>query len=156
MSNVGKAHDVVNRVLGQEEMYYDSNAGSAYLVGLNADTWYMMLLYSPIKLLYYLFSPLPMNWRGLSDVLAFLLDSSIHLLYFYFILLYMRKNRIKKERGITNRILISIFWCVILSGFVFAISTYTAGTAIRHRDALLGLELVSIGLIFANKEEAYD
>ena len=157
ITNSGSIQNIMDLVIGQgESRYIDADAGSAYLIGLNTETWYMMLRYSPIKLFYYLFSPLPPNWRGMTDVIAFLFDSCIHIFYFSSVIGYLLKQRKNSCRFKHHRLIISLLFVVIVSGLVFAIGTYTAGTAIRHRDCLIGVEALSIGLVFDYKRRQND
>ena len=68
-------------------------AGSAYLLWVEIHNIWQLLVFTPLKTFYYLFSPLPMNWRGISDVVAFLLDSSFHLTNLCFAIKILRKPK---------------------------------------------------------------
>ena len=57
----------------------DTTGDSAYLTWVKADSLWMGLVFSPLKMFYFLFSPLPTNWRGFGDVIAFMIDSSFYI-----------------------------------------------------------------------------
>ncbi|WP_313490719.1 phospholipid carrier-dependent glycosyltransferase, partial [Exiguobacterium sp.] len=60
-------------------MSYD-RGGSAYLNGLTVTGPGDMILYSPIRMIYFLFSPFPWQWSSVMNILIFFLDA-----IFYFI-----------------------------------------------------------------------
>ena len=105
----------------------DTKGDSAYLT----DSLWMGLVFSPLKMFYFLFSPLPTNWRGFGDVIAFMIDSSFYIFLCWNI---ARNYRLSNKFGSIKLFLLIGF---IISVFVFAFGTYTAGTALRHRAKLL-------------------
>ena len=109
----------------------DTTGDSAYLTWVKADSLWMGLLFSPLKMFYFLFSPLPTNWRGFGDIIAFMIDSS----FYMFLCWNIAKNyRFSNKFGSIKLFLLIGF---SISVFVFAFGTYTAGTALRHRAKLL-------------------
>lgn len=50
--------------------HYRDHGGSAYLTALHYRTWLDVALYAPVKIVYFLFSPLPWQVDGLTDLLA--------------------------------------------------------------------------------------
>lgn len=109
----------------------DTTGDSAYLTWVKADSLWMGLVFSPLKMFYFLFSPLPTNWRGFGDVIAFMIDSSFYIFLCWNI---ARNYRLSNKFGSIKLFLLIGF---IISVFVFAFGTYTAGTALRHRAKLL-------------------
>lgn len=109
----------------------DTKGDSAYLTWVKADSLWMGLVFSPLKMFYFLFSPLPTNWRGFGDVIAFMIDSSFYIFLCWNI---ARNYRLSNKFGSIKLFLLIGF---IISVFVFAFGTYTAGTALRHRAKLL-------------------
>ena len=119
----------------------ESNAGSAYLVGLKANNWMQVFLFAPLRLLFYSFSPLPMNWRGMRDVVTFIFDSFLHFIILFKVVSVLLKyinTEIRKKSE--YQVVKWGFFCCLLTGLVFALGTSTAGTAIRHRDSILPIE----------------
>ena len=123
------------------------NAGSMYLMNLHANSWQQVFLFAPIRMFYYFFSPLISNWRGLADIMAFMSDSCVH-----FILIAQTIMQLWKARNYRDEkckiIIICGLMCILSTGLVFAMGTATAGTAIRHRDALIAIELIMYSFAF--------
>ena len=115
--------------------------GSSYAryVG-NSNTPINMIIYTLPRIVYFLFSPFPWQWRGLSDVIAFLFSS----LYYVFIIYNSLRfifNRENKNTGMVIALLVVAFFCT----FIFAWGVSNTGTASRHRDKMVCL----YGLIYA-------
>ncbi len=130
--NLESEEDFVNKV------NYTTDAGSAYLNWIDVTSTAQGLLYSPVKMFYFLFSPIPLDWRGVSDAAAFFLDSSVYL-WLCFAVYRTRNNRQMRWRRILSR-------CLMISAaiavFVFAYGTYNSGTAVRHRAKIFSMLLV--------------
>lgn len=124
-----------------------SYGGSRYLAWINANSLFQVVLFSPLKAFYFAFSPLPLNWRGISDILAFLVDSFFYIFFFcYFI-----KNRKFLRDYEFFRI---IFLVIVATFFIFGIGTWTAGTAMRHRCKVIGLIILLFGKLIDDKEKS--
>lgn len=109
---------------------------SAYLTWIKADNLWMGLLFSPLKMFYFLFSPLPSGWRGFGDIFAFMVDSSFYIFLCWSIVQnYRLRNTFVNIRKF---LLIGLGFSV----FAFALGTFTAGTAMRHRAKLLPMLIV--------------
>lgn len=109
----------------------DTKGDSAYLTWVKADSLWMGFMFSPLKMFYFLFSPLPTNWRGFGDIIAFMIDSS----FYMFLCWNIAKNYRFSNKFGNIKLFLLIGFCI--SVFVFAFGTYTAGTALRHRAKLL-------------------
>lgn len=108
-------------------------AGSSYVryVG-NSNNPLSFILFTPLRLFFFLFAPLPWMWRGIGDFIAFSFSSMYYLVSIWNIFKYLRTHEEK------NRILIiALFIIAFAAVFVFAWGTSNAGTASRHRDKLL-------------------
>ena len=147
---------LINKITGETGSGYADEAGSRYLAGLKIDSFPTLILYTPIRWLYFLLSPLPTNWRGVSDIAAFALDSCVHL---FVICSSVRALKILKLRRcsdeeiiIKQRTLKIGLLIVLFISLIFCLNTNTAGTAIRHRDVLIGVEAVLIALSGEIKE----
>ncbi len=135
-----------------------SQAGSAYLTNIRVNTLGQVIMYAPLQWFYYSFSPLMTNWRGVSDIVTFFGDSLIHMYFYISSILICRRYKVylgykhttleKKYRIIVTGIL-SVFLC----GIIFGQGTSTAGTAIRHRDVLLGIEIMTLGAALSLKND---
>ena len=96
---------------------------------------------SPIKIFYFLTSPLPWEWRGINDVISFVFSS------LFFIICYVYALKSLKKVNYNNSGFIKV--CLILafiSAFIFSWGTSNAGTAMRHRDKFLVNYIVMLAL----------
>lgn len=115
---------------------YDSinktRGGSVYLESYKANSLKDVVIFLPLKLFCFFFSPLPWQWRNAMDAITFMTDSVIYLLLIvrYF---YLNKN-------INSKL---FFWIFIVISCVFSLGTFTSGTATRHRFTMLPFLLIS-------------
>ena len=105
-------------------------AGSTYLLWMQKLGVGLRLLLSPVRMFYLLFSPLPFDWRGLSDVAVFCIDS---LVYVVLVVLMFRPPLL----GGAAQLKRFLGYAVLVLTFVFALGTTNAGTAVRHRAKFL-------------------
>lgn len=128
-----------------EKQNLNDGGGSRYLDWLTIGSLPQLLLYSPLKILYFLFSPIPPDIRGMKDIVAFLIDS-----VFYILVLFLIYNKGRKksfgtypiERK-TIHLLMTPIWIVII---LYSFGTRTAGTAMRHRANVFP-ELVVLSML---------
>jgi len=117
-------------------------AGSSYVqyVG-NSNSLLNMVIFTIPRLIFFLFSPMPFQWRGISDVIAFFFSSLFYFITiwrtFKFILFYNNRNKI---------LIIMLLMVAFASMFVFAWGVSNAGTAVRHRDKMIILYGALYGL----------
>lgn len=147
MEDLESILDTVNR----SEIAKES--GSGYLTWLKVGGAIGLVLLTPLKVLYFLFSPMPWQIRGGMDAITFLLDSML-----YIIAIYMYKN-MKKEKDkvpvdIYNvvRILYNTYLIMVIP---YAWGTFAAGTAIRHRFKGFFIILIAY-TIYKNYLEKYN
>ena len=115
--------------------------GSSYAqyVG-NSATPLNMLIFTIPRIIYFLFSPFPWQWRGLSDIIAFFFSSLFYLVTVIQALRYLRSGNEK------NRIvLIALLIVAAATTFVFAWGVSNTGTAARHREKMV----LIYGMIYA-------
>lgn len=115
----------------------DNSGSSAYLQWISVNSTAQGLLFSPLKMFYFLFSPLPFDWRGSGDVMAFLLDSVMYIYFSFLIFRNYKKTRNRQQKSLTNYLIISITAIV----FTFSYGTYNSGTAMRHRAKIFPIIL---------------
>lgn len=126
-----------------------SGGGSRYLTWVNVDSPLQLLLYSPLKMFYFQFSPIPIDWRGMSDVITFLLDSIVYFYIVYGIYRNFKYVRDRRDRNLFFFLLISYLFAI----FIFSFGTGTAGTALRHRNKLLSVLLLLYIIVLKNKDK---
>lgn len=122
-------------------------AESAYLTWLEYSSPEKVLLFSPLKLFYFLYSPIIFDWRGLNDALAFFLDSTVYMVATWFI--FTRKVEDERLKLLKKYLLVS-FW---VTTFLFAFGTNSSGDAIRHREKGLCVMLVAAAISTQKKSE---
>ena len=106
--------------------------GSSYAqyVG-NSSNPISMILFTPLRIVFFLFSPFPWQWRGLSDIIAFFF-SSLFFLYTAWCDIRFLKSGEKKNRTLV----IALTIVASCTAFVFAWGVSNTGTACRHRDKM--------------------
>lgn len=108
------------------------------------------ILTSPVRYFYFLFSPTPNFWRGSMDIFAFFANSSIYI----YLIGSSLKNYLKIKRRIKRRdrvFIESLMIGMFVTTFVYGMGTTTAGTAIRHRDKILPVLLITYCIIIDKK-----
>lgn len=132
-----------------EDLYAVTNrrAGeSRYLTGLQIQSPGQVMLYGPVKAVYFLFSPLPPNWRGLTDIFTFCFDSLLYLSVVYQAVKH-RKIKTHKPLVVAGLLMITV------AAFVFGVGVSNAGTAMRHRQKMLPVFLLLFAIFGHEKEK---
>lgn len=114
-----------------------NDGGSDYLREMDCQYWHQFLAFTAIRMFYFLFSPLPKDFRGAADLMAFLADSFSIFVLIGCTLWNMKRNR--RRRGYAAA---GLFVCMMLAG-IFAWGTSNAGTAMRHRTKMIGVLAMS-------------
>lgn len=131
------------------ETMTNTRGGSAYLTGVSIDSFVSLVIFMIPKTIYFMFSPMPWDWRGLMDIFSFMLDSLIYLCLIIGIIKNYKK--IPKNKRI---ILLILLIGALITMVVFGIGTMTAGTAIRHRHKLFYyiLMMYALSIFYKNKK----
>lgn len=122
--NVDSIGDIANTNTMGESSY------AAY-VG-NSNSVSNMFIYTIPRIVYFLFSPFPWQWRGLSDIIAFF-GSSL----FYIISVYNVFKCIANTSPDKHALAATILLIAIGLVFVFAWGCSNTGTAARHREKMV-------------------
>lgn len=128
-----------------EDLYARTGAsagGSAYLPGVQIETFGGLLQWGGLKAVLLVLAPSPLHWRGLSDVLAFVLDASVHAAVPVYLLVRLRRT----AAGVRRQRIIVLFVAWVSAVAVFGAGTANAGTAMRHRQKLLPVAVVACAL----------
>jgi len=115
--------------------------GSSYAkyVG-NSNNPLSMVVFTIPRIIYFLFSPFPWQWRGGSDIIAFFFSGLFYLITIRNAIIFLRRGD-RTNRGLVICLLIIAFFCT----FIFAWGVSNVGTASRHRDKMVCL----YGIIYA-------
>ena len=139
----------MNRLNNINDIYSAANirlGESAYLVNLEIDSPLGLAIFGPIKSIYFLTSPLPMNWRGFMDVFAFFSDSLLYLGVIIYHL--MNRSKFADKRALALSLIVSI----IGAAFIFGIGVGNTGTAVRHRQKLIPLFIVLLAIMMDERQ----
>lgn len=111
-----------------------NEGGASYTIQIIPDDTILgMIVNSPIRMLYFIASPMPWDIRGINDIIAFLFSG-----IFYFYSSYTGLRAIKKHSN--NYSIIFILLVIsISSAFIYSWGVSNAGTALRHRDKFIVL-----------------
>lgn len=123
MQGIGSVSDLANT---------NEAGGSTYAMYVgDSSSLSNMVIYTIPRIVYFLFSPFPWQWRGISDIIAFAFSSM-----FYIVSVY---NAIKVllMRSEDHSIIILLLFLLFGLVFVFAWGTSNTGTATRHREKLV-------------------
>lgn len=124
----------------------DQQGGSDYLLWISVDSVLMSLIFAPLKMFYFLFSPLPTEWRSAKDILGFLIDGAIYMGLAYAIVKY----KATESRASLKKYLMT---AALVATFIFAYGTSNAGTAFRHRAKVLPLIAVAFAVSKPTKDD---
>lgn len=138
--NVSNLEDIYQKASRTAE------GGSAYLQNIDITNPIQLLIFSPIRSLYFISSPLPMNWRGFMDVFTFMTDS---ILYLGTLISFIKK---RKNFGNYYPIMISTFLMILGTVSIFGMGVSNAGTAVRHRQKIVPIFLVLLALLMDSKK----
>lgn len=120
---------------------------SDYLTWLDLSSPSRILLFLPLKAIYFLYSPIIIDWRGLNDIAAFVLDSSVYMAVSWILL--SRKVGVPQYRLLKRYLLISI----IVTTVMFSFGTSNTGTAIRHRAKICFFMLIAASVSTEKKRK---
>ena len=124
-------------VFSPDYMSYKVNlaakGGSAYLVGFTPNSILDIILQSPVRMVYFLLAPFPWMISSPGQILG-LIDA-----FLYLVLIFYSIRGLKYLKKYNN----PAFWAVILMLLIiigtFAWGVSNFGTAIRHRQKIVGL-----------------
>ena len=107
--------------------------GSTYAayVGDSSTVW-NMIRYTPARVLYFLFSPFPWQWRGISDIIAFAFNSMFYIWTIVRAFRYLKVGYLQYRSEVIALLLVAM--CTL---FVFGWGVSNTGTAVRHRDKMV-------------------
>lgn len=108
---------------------------SMYLRGMNVQSVADVILYAPIKTVYFLLSPLPGDWRGIVDMAVFFVDGMVYFFCIVYICRHYKTSAYKK-------LLLGIGLGWLATAVLFGLSTFNAGTAVRHRNKIFAVLLM--------------
>ncbi|MCL2096537.1 MAG: hypothetical protein FWH10_06500 [Oscillospiraceae bacterium] len=126
----------------------ESRGGSGYgVLHINTGSGILdMAVNSPFRIFYFILSPLPWDWRGMSDIIAFVFNA-----LFYAYCYYKAYKTLTDPLAKNKQMIISLLVAAVVSAFVFSWGVDNAGTALRHRDKFFIQYLLIFALCLKNK-----
>lgn len=123
-----------------------NDGGAAYDVGINSGNALVdMVINTPLRMFYFVFSPVPWKWRGINDILGFVCSAALYgYVYIVAIQSLSKKDCINKNMIIVGLII------ALASAMIFAWGVSNAGAALRHRDKFICPYMVLLGLSLPN------
>lgn len=107
----------------------------------NSNTPLNMVIYTIPRIVFFLLSPMPWMWRGISDIIAFCFSSCFYLWTICSFISFLRRGE-QENRALV----ITLFIVAMCAAFVFGWGVANAGTACRHRDKMEVVWAVLLGL----------
>lgn len=141
----GGVSGIINGLIQRYSNYYygQIDAGSRYLTWMPViATPLQLILFTPLKMIYLLMSPMIWNVRGIKD-LALLITDSLVFAAALAMPFSIRNNCCKLRRklkyidGATHTTVVTIIWLMIAFMIGYGLFTFNFGTAYRHRNCLL-------------------
>lgn len=120
--------------------------GSEYLGNLIPNNILQVVLYLPIRALYFIGSPMLWDIRGINDIIAILFSS------IYYLTISVLAINMQIKRKSSNKLITLILIILGITISIFAFGTSNAGTAVRHRDKLLGIVTIIFALVLQNRK----
>ncbi len=127
------------------------SGGGVYNIGISGlPPSVDLIVNTPIRMVYFIFSPLPWMWRGVNDIIAFVGSTIFYIVVIYFAIKAIRRRPAKAiDDSKLLSVLISLIIILIMATIMFGWGTSNSGTALRHREKFTYLFIV----LFAVSQE---
>lgn len=134
----------LNKVESIDDVANTNDAGGssyAQYVG-NSNNPLSMVIFTIPRIVFFLFSPMPFQWRNPVDAITFVCGSALYLTSVYFSIKAIKNSDNKLYKSLVISLLIIAFCGV----FVFGWGVSNTGTALRHRDKLFSIFAILLGI----------
>ena len=128
----------------------EGGASYAQYVG-NSNNPLNMVIYTIPRIVFFLFSPMPWMWRGISDIIAFCFSSCFYLWTICSFISFLRRGE-QENRALV----ITLFIVAMCAAFVFGWGVSNSGTACRHREKTEVVWAVLLGMTMKNMKNRRD
>ena len=119
--------------------------GSAYNANIvSNDSTLGFIINTPFRMFYFLFSPVPWNWRSATDAIAFFFSA----LFYGYVFIRTLPHLTKKYRFSLGS---ALFLIALLTIMMFGWGVSNSGTALRHRDKMVIHYLIMYALLANEK-----
>lgn len=118
-----------------KEAYEAERGGATYKVGLNIENSVLnFFVNTPIRIIYYILSPMPWDWRGVNDILCFMFSS---LFYTSCIIIAIKGIKYSNVNSSSRKYIIALLIVVGVGCVIFSWGVTNSGSAMRHRDKFI-------------------
>lgn len=146
---------LLNKVPGEMSLFFSpeylsqvassrAHDSGAYLVGFTPDSSFESVIQTPIRVLFFLFSPFPWMISSAGHIFG-MLDALLYMVLIFFLLIELKKHKRRDSNLIAAAVLMILIFIV-----VFSWGTSNFGTAIRHRQKIVWLIIAVSALRTAN------
>lgn len=118
-----------------------ANSSYAKFVGSSKNPFSMVIFTIP-RMFFFLFSPVPFQWRHPLDAITFFCSSFIYMISIYYAIQSIRFS----ENKLYKSILIALLIVAGSMVFVFGWGVSNAGTALRHRDKIFAVFAIMLAV----------
>lgn len=139
-SNSGTLFSKIGGTLSAESVVQhagqtDNVTDADYFVGIGGlPSALDLIVNSPIRMIYFLASPVPWAWRGINDIAGFFGSSIFYIIAFWnAVKLIRHRNGIDRESGMWAYFFV-LFIMILFATFMFGWGVSNSGTALRHRE----------------------
>ena len=122
---------------------------SGYLRWMEATGTLGMIVFSPIRMFYFIASPLPWYWRGFNDIFGFFASS-----VFYTSVYYLSFRSLKRKVNLNRQLILALLIVALFTTFMFAWGVNNAGTALRHRDKFISIFIVAFAVCLSTLQHS--
>lgn len=135
--------DLLDKVGGEvsaESIVYGQtvreDGGGAYVIGIQGlPPAVDVVVNTPVRMIYFIFSPLPWMWRGPGDILAFFGSTIFYFYTFYVAVKAYRSHPIMGLQGSNiGSFLVVLTVIMALAAIMFGWGVSNSGSALRHRE----------------------
>ena len=105
----------------------------------------------PLKLVYFIFSPMPYDVRGLGDIAAILFNSS----FFYYLVYTIVRSRKYIQKNVLKIYPKIFIFLVLIVSLGFAFGTENSAIAMRHRTKIFPALLMVVIFIESIKQNGF-
>lgn len=124
------------------------DGGSAYNANIvNNDSTIGFIINTPFRMFFFMFAPVPWNWRSTADAIAFLFSALFYGYVFFKTIPFIIK---KKDSSFAAALFLIAFLALMMFGW----GVSNSGTALRHRDKMV-IHYLIMYAILQNEKYTY-
>ena len=139
MQNLKTIEDIANT-------HDEGGASYGAYVG-NSSNPVNLVLFTPIRMIMFQFSPFFWQVRGLNDIIAMVFDSFFYMYVFFSTIPYLRKKHLPYRTSIVLFLVMGL-----ATAFVFGWGVSNTGNAMKHRNKMISIYALQLALILESRQ----